>query len=208
MKENKEQVLKNVYFCPYCRVASAKTEDFKAEFRNGKWVYKCIARKCGKFFYQNTYKEQNKNGKHYFTIVNSRDVENSIDVETLIEKIIIDVYMRVASYRKVAELTHFSRSRVEKTIQKRICKSREYKLNEFFEEVLQIDREYRRNNSAETIVKMLEFGFTKNQIMTLLKIDYYYFQDLINGYTIEEQVKHKIKVSGKKITYSHFIDKI
>ena len=199
--ENLSENPPSVYFCPYCRVILDRSDSFRTEKKNKIWYYRCVEKKCGRFFDEKTFKKEEKNGKHYYT------KDKKIDPDKLIEDIIIELYQGYPSYRKVAELSHFSRKRVENVIQKRRVVSKVYKLSEFFDEVLKVDRSFRKKYPIETVIKMLEFGFSKNQIKTLLNIDYYSLEDLISGYIVEDKVKHKVKVSEKKISYSYFIVK-
>ncbi len=205
MNKKENQNLKdnapNVYFCPYCRVVSDNPNVFNGELKNGKWRYKCISRKCGKYFYQETYKLESKNGKHYFTKGNPNDADD------LIIKIIIDVYEYVVSYRKVSQLTHFSRSRVESVIKERIRKSKIYSLHSFFEEVLHEEISFEGEGYKKIIVKLLEFGFTRNQIMKNFDFHYYALKEFIHGYEIKEQVRHRIEFLKAFVFRYYYIDK-
>jgi len=192
-----KQKVKNVYFCPYCKIVSVNSDDFKPKKKYNQYEYTCFARSCGKSFTQDTYRVQSKNGKHYYTGVDGENVKD------LIEEIVIGFYKQGFSYRKVSDLTHFSRTRIEGIIKSRI-RYKSCKKKVFFEDVLKMDTKYIINNTGDAIVKMLKFGFTQRQVIKLLKIYHLELKNYISGHSIENVNKHKIKIEGNTITYSYF----
>jgi len=195
------QLRRNVYFCPYCKIVSANSDDFKPKKQYNQYKYTCFSETCGKTFTQSEYTRQSKNGKHYFTRVGEENVDD------VIEEIVISFYKKGFSYREISSLTHFSRTRIEKIIKSRI-KYKAYKRNVFFEEVLKIDSKYIRNSLADTCVKMLNFGFTQRQVINHFKLYHVLLKECISESTIkyENDVgdKHRVKIEGNTISYSYF----
>ena len=194
---NLSRQAKEAYFCPYCKVVTSDPTKFKAVYKHNQWTYTCFSRGCGKQFFQDTYKMQSKNGQHYFTT----NKENG-DEKEIIEEIITNLYKKSLSYRMVADATHFSRKMIANIIQNKIrYKSCSY--DTFYTEVLGLAQNI---DSRSIIVKLLDFGLSKRQIMKKTSLDYKSLERLSGGYTSKSNEKSKVKIKNNTVTYSYFLD--
>ncbi len=187
MKLCNEIKRKDVCFCPYCRVVSKNPQVFKDRLNIG-YQYKCFD--CNKDFNPDTYIEQARNGKNYHCV--------KCDVNKIIHDIIFSFYDIGCSQRKIHELTHFSRSKIQE-VTSAVKKEKRMTKDVFFTDHLNIDEDTTLRDAINTA---LDYGCSKREVRELFNTSYKKMDRLgANRNRGTNYSHHRIKIDGDEIIY-------
>jgi hypothetical protein len=127
-----EKMNEPLRFCPYCRVIFNSTKYY--ELTNNK-KYKCLS--CNKEdISHETYESQQKNGQNYK--INGKNDKKEIDA--YIFKEVVRLIKEGFSQEEIYTITHFSRTRIAKVLERIEHKQGvPYSIKHFFEDYLKID---------------------------------------------------------------------
>ena len=114
IKKKKEEKKKKLYFCPFCKVFFIDEKDYEYGGKRG-YDYKCFD--CSEYFNDNTYKEVAGNNKKFHF---RNEVIEEDKVGKHIQHIILNLYRRGYSQRKIYSLTHIPKGRIEEVTKKRV----------------------------------------------------------------------------------------
>lgn len=194
--------MKKLYFCPFCKVFFKDEEDYEGDGKK-RCDYKCFD--CSKCFNIKTYsKEARSSSKFHF----SNDNIDEDEVKKHIQYIILDLYRRGYSQRKIYSITHFPKGRIEEVTKKRVGE-RLITKKVFLLEYLQMgEKEYRllakkkrswyldpevEDIINREVVKALNFGCTYEEIAELFKISNRRIKELKKN--ADKEVKRKYKMN-------------
>ncbi len=155
--QEKKNVKKKPYFCPYCKALFADVHSYKTKEK----LISYICSFCDETFDDTTYSEV-KNATEY-NIKGDFDKKNATH---FIKRTVVDLKKNGFSHKEIQEITHFSRSMINNITKIHANADKSMPLEKFLSSELMIEKD----DTEKNILKAIQYGCSYDFICKIFDV--------------------------------------